>query len=197
MTPGTSCTTAARRPRMRLTSVDLPTFGRPTMATTGSGPSWSRSCPAPAARPAARLAPARRSRLDDARPVGPARCCRRPRRPRPAAAGCRRGCCRTRRGGAGPRPGRRSRPRRSCPAAPARRWARTSGRGQVDLQRRVGQRRRCRCRGPRRRPLGRADELALLGDQLPAHGRARRRPARPRGSPRRRGSRRRRRRRPP
>src|SRR5664280_3527868 len=28
-------TTASRRPRMRLTSVDLPTFGRPTTASTG------------------------------------------------------------------------------------------------------------------------------------------------------------------
>ena len=35
VTPGTSCTTASLRPRMRLTSVDLPTFGRPTTATTG------------------------------------------------------------------------------------------------------------------------------------------------------------------
>jgi hypothetical protein len=38
VTPGTSWTTAARRPRNRLTSVDLPTLGRPTIATTGSGP---------------------------------------------------------------------------------------------------------------------------------------------------------------
>ena len=38
VTPGTSSTTASRRPRMRLTSVDLPTFGRPTTASTGSGP---------------------------------------------------------------------------------------------------------------------------------------------------------------
>ena len=38
VTPGTSCTTASRRPRMRLTNVDLPTFGRPTTATTGGGP---------------------------------------------------------------------------------------------------------------------------------------------------------------
>ena len=36
VTPGRSSTIAARRPTMRLTSVDLPTFGRPTTATTGS-----------------------------------------------------------------------------------------------------------------------------------------------------------------
>src|SRR3990172_5912482 len=35
VTPGFSCTTAARRFRNRLTNVDLPTLGRPTMATTG------------------------------------------------------------------------------------------------------------------------------------------------------------------
>src|SRR5690606_24479481 len=33
VTPGTSCTTASRRPMIRLTSVDLPTFGLPTTAT--------------------------------------------------------------------------------------------------------------------------------------------------------------------
>src|SRR5512144_2347101 len=38
VTPGTSSTTASRRPRIRLTSVDLPTLGRPTTANTGSGP---------------------------------------------------------------------------------------------------------------------------------------------------------------
>jgi len=38
-----SCTTASRRPKMRLTSVDLPTFGRPTIATTGAGPGSSGS----------------------------------------------------------------------------------------------------------------------------------------------------------
>src|ERR1700710_2336311 len=38
VTPGTSCTTASRRPSTRLTRVDLPTLGRPTIATTGSGP---------------------------------------------------------------------------------------------------------------------------------------------------------------
>ena len=36
VTPGVSSTTASRRPRMRLTSADLPTFGRPTIASTGS-----------------------------------------------------------------------------------------------------------------------------------------------------------------
>ncbi len=35
VTPGTSSTTASRRPIMRLTSVDLPTLGRPTTARTG------------------------------------------------------------------------------------------------------------------------------------------------------------------
>src|SRR5215218_2664092 len=35
---------AARRPRIRLTSVDLPTFGRPTTATRGSRPVGSSSC---------------------------------------------------------------------------------------------------------------------------------------------------------
>ena len=34
VTPGRSCTMASRRPRMRLTSVDLPTLGRPITATT-------------------------------------------------------------------------------------------------------------------------------------------------------------------
>src|ERR1700712_78746 len=32
-----SCTTASRRPMMRLTKVDLPTLGRPTMARVGAG----------------------------------------------------------------------------------------------------------------------------------------------------------------
>ncbi len=36
VTPGMSSTTASRRPRMRFTSDDLPTLGRPTMATTGT-----------------------------------------------------------------------------------------------------------------------------------------------------------------
>ena len=36
VTPACSSTTAALRRRMRLTSVDLPTLGRPTTATTGS-----------------------------------------------------------------------------------------------------------------------------------------------------------------
>src|SRR5512132_2235163 len=35
---------AARRPRIRLTSVDLPTFGRPTTATRGSRPVDSSTC---------------------------------------------------------------------------------------------------------------------------------------------------------
>src|SRR3984957_10058069 len=35
VTPGTSCTTACRAPRMRLTRVDLPTLGRPTTARIG------------------------------------------------------------------------------------------------------------------------------------------------------------------
>ena len=38
VTPGTSSTTASRRPMIRLTSVDLPTLGRPTTARTGTGP---------------------------------------------------------------------------------------------------------------------------------------------------------------
>jgi len=33
--PGTSSTMARRSPMRRLKSVDLPTFGRPTIATTG------------------------------------------------------------------------------------------------------------------------------------------------------------------
>ncbi len=36
VTPGRASTTAARRRRIRLTSVDFPTLGRPTTATTGS-----------------------------------------------------------------------------------------------------------------------------------------------------------------
>ena len=43
VTPGTSWTTASRRPRMRFTRVDLPTFGRPTTARTGKS---TRSCSA-------------------------------------------------------------------------------------------------------------------------------------------------------
>ena len=36
VTPGFSCTIASRRPTMRFTSVDFPTLGRPTTATTGN-----------------------------------------------------------------------------------------------------------------------------------------------------------------
>ena len=36
VTPGVSATSALRRPASRLNSVDLPTFGRPAMTTTGS-----------------------------------------------------------------------------------------------------------------------------------------------------------------
>ena len=36
VTPGVSCTTAARVPVSRLTSVDLPAFGKPTIATVPS-----------------------------------------------------------------------------------------------------------------------------------------------------------------
>ena len=45
VTPGTSSTTASRRPMILLTSVDLPTLGRPTIATVGriSTPSISVS----------------------------------------------------------------------------------------------------------------------------------------------------------
>ena len=48
MTPGMSSTTASRRPMMRLTSVDLPTFGRPTTASIGTRRTrlrWSPSSP--------------------------------------------------------------------------------------------------------------------------------------------------------
>src|SRR5204862_223956 len=38
VTPGTSRTIARRRPTSRLKSVDLPTFGRPTIAMTGGSP---------------------------------------------------------------------------------------------------------------------------------------------------------------
>src|SRR5882672_915862 len=51
VTPGVSCTTAARVPVRRLTSVDLPTFGKPTTATV------------PAKSVIARLG--RRARADD------------------------------------------------------------------------------------------------------------------------------------
>ncbi len=37
VTPGFSSTMATRLPTMRFTRVDLPTLGRPTMATVGSG----------------------------------------------------------------------------------------------------------------------------------------------------------------
>jgi hypothetical protein len=36
VTPGTSSTTACLLPRILFTSVDLPTLGRPTTATTGT-----------------------------------------------------------------------------------------------------------------------------------------------------------------
>ena len=39
VTPGSSDTSARRRPASRLNSVDLPTFGRPAIATIGRGPS--------------------------------------------------------------------------------------------------------------------------------------------------------------
>ena len=42
VTPGVSCTTAARVPVSRLTSVDLPTFGKPTIATVPTSPFSSR-----------------------------------------------------------------------------------------------------------------------------------------------------------
>ena len=35
VTPGSASTTASRRPASRLKSVDLPTLGKPTMATIG------------------------------------------------------------------------------------------------------------------------------------------------------------------
>ena len=47
VTPGCSSTIASRRPRMRFTSVDLPTLGRPTTATTGF-----MATPAPVSAPA-------------------------------------------------------------------------------------------------------------------------------------------------
>src|SRR5205823_10217223 len=43
VTPDVSCTTAAREPVKRLTSVDLPTFGNPTIATVPSSGSCSVS----------------------------------------------------------------------------------------------------------------------------------------------------------
>src|SRR6185312_16163319 len=57
VTPGTSCTTASRRPRMRLTSVDLPTLGRPTTASTGR----SRTSSVSSATVMAGLFPVRRA----------------------------------------------------------------------------------------------------------------------------------------
>ena len=42
VTPGRSSTTAARRPTMRLTRVDLPTLGRPAMTTSGRWPAGRR-----------------------------------------------------------------------------------------------------------------------------------------------------------
>ena len=50
--PGCSATMASRRPKMRFISVDLPTLGRPTMATVGT---------VPAAGPATALATERPS----------------------------------------------------------------------------------------------------------------------------------------
>ena len=55
-----SWTTASRRPMIRLTRVDLPTFGRPTTATTGVGPpdSSSPSPSSPSSQPANSLSSA-------------------------------------------------------------------------------------------------------------------------------------------
>ncbi len=68
VTPGFSSTIASRRPTNRFTSVDLPTFGRPTTATTGSE---AFTCAGPS--------PVRRRRWRPPRPLGAARraCCRR------------------------------------------------------------------------------------------------------------------------
>src|SRR5213595_2231673 len=44
VTPGTSSTTASRRPMMRLTNVDLPTLGRPITARTGTTSDIRASC---------------------------------------------------------------------------------------------------------------------------------------------------------
>src|SRR5215469_16324751 len=67
VTPGTSCTTAWRLPRMRFTMVDLPTFGRPTTASTGCDPSTCQSVPSAAGSPAGErrmLASQPRDRVD-------------------------------------------------------------------------------------------------------------------------------------
>ena len=50
VTPGVSSTTATRRPTMRLTRVDLPTLGRPTIASTGSASCCSPTGPSRARR---------------------------------------------------------------------------------------------------------------------------------------------------
>ena len=51
VTPGRSSTIASRRPMIRLRSVDLPTFGRPTIATTGIMPAPPGARPRPSPRP--------------------------------------------------------------------------------------------------------------------------------------------------
>src|SRR4051812_8974055 len=45
VTPGVSCTTAAREPVSRLISVDFPTLGKPTIATVPSSPATSPASP--------------------------------------------------------------------------------------------------------------------------------------------------------
>src|SRR5262249_5467441 len=65
VTPGASSTIARRAPTMRLNSADLPTFGRPTIATTGSSGATVSTRPAippsepQLAEPSRVLAPAR------------------------------------------------------------------------------------------------------------------------------------------
>ena len=64
VTPGMSCAIVSRRPNSRFTSVDLPTFCRPTTATRGSARRSCGSAPAPFAR---RSSSAARERLVDRR----------------------------------------------------------------------------------------------------------------------------------
>ena len=167
VTPGMSCTTAARRPRMRLTSVDLPTLGRPTMATTGSGPLWSRSCPLPRPRRPC-------GQLDDA--VDDGLRSRSVLSTTTASAAGRSGLSARLLSYSSRR--RRSAARAAIsagsvtPELPGPALGADLGRrGQVDLERRVGQDDGADVAALDDDGVGRGDQLALLGDQLPADGR--------------------------
>ena len=129
--PGSAWVTASRPPASRLTSVLLPTFGKPTTATVGCGSGRSRAI-ARHARPRSRARPTIRS--DDLVQAGAPWCRSRPRRRRRAGRRARASGRARRARAAPPAPSPRS-----SPVWAARRRARSCvGRGEEDLQRRVG-----------------------------------------------------------